>query len=117
MKILVFMLAGISIIFSGWASSPFESVLPEEEKKEPTQQRRSQERRSQERVSLPDWVIVEAVLWGSDSPQTIIDGEVYYVGDEIKDLDATIFKIKENVVYISYSGRIFKKEAKKREAR
>ncbi|MCF7872614.1 MAG: hypothetical protein K9L80_00190 [Candidatus Omnitrophica bacterium] len=112
MKILVFMLVGISIIFFSWARGPFESVLPEEEAKEPTQQRRFQER-----VSLPDWVVVEAVLWGSDSPQTIINSEVYYVGDKIKDLDAAIFKIKENIVYISYSGKIFKKEVKKREAR
>ncbi|MCF7869678.1 MAG: hypothetical protein K9L69_01080 [Candidatus Omnitrophica bacterium] len=112
MKILVFILMSISIIFSGWAKSPFESVLPEEEGEEPIQQRRPQER-----ILLPDWVNVEAVFWGSDSPQTIINGEVYYVGDKVKDLNATIFKIKENIVYISYSGKIFKKEAKKREAR
>ncbi|MCF7886872.1 MAG: hypothetical protein K9L71_00470 [Candidatus Omnitrophica bacterium] len=112
MKILILILVGVSIIFSSWARSPFESVLPEEEEKEAAQQRRSQER-----ASLPDWVSVEAVLWGSDSPQTIINGEVYYVGDKIKDLDATIFKIKENIVYMSYSGRIFKEEVKKREAK
>lgn len=112
MKTLVLILVSLLIAFSVWAKDPFESILPEEKKQGPAQQRGFEEE-----VLLPDWVVIEGVLWGTESPQTIIDGEVYSVGDKLKNLDATVFKIKENIVFISYVGKIFKKEIKKREAR
>ncbi|MCF7916424.1 MAG: hypothetical protein K9L61_01440 [Candidatus Omnitrophica bacterium] len=112
MKILALILVSLLITVPIWAKDPFESILPKEKKQGPAQQRRFEEE-----ILLPDWVVVEGVLWGTESPQTIIDGEVYFIGDKIKNLDATVFKIKENIVFISYAGKIFKKEVKKREAR
>lgn len=96
----------------GWAQEiqidPFESVLPKEEKGTVKKKRTRKEVRN-----LPEWIIVEGVLWGNRKPQVIISGEVYKVGDKIKGLDADIFKIQKNNVFISYSGKIFKEKPKK----
>ena len=59
-----------------------------------------------ERAVLPS-LKVEGILWGGELPQTIINGEVYEVGDTLKDADAVILKIKKNNVLIFYEKQIY----------
>jgi len=67
-------------------------------------------------VLLPD-LIVEGVLWGSKIPQTIIDGEVYKVGDKLNNVGGTISKIEKSTVFISYEGEIHEIKVQKREGK
>lgn len=55
----------------------------------------------------PPSVNIEGVLWGTDKPLAIIDGEVYGVGEKLKDVDAEIDKIEKNKVFILYQGQVF----------
>lgn len=66
---------------------------------------------------LPDSIRVEGVLWGSENPQAIINGRVYFVGDQIEATGATISQIEGNIVFISYMGKIFTRTVQSREAR
>ncbi len=89
---------------------PFISVLPVKEDpkvKFPKTTRKG-------KVSLPP-LGIEGILWGGDNPQTIINGEVYRVGDTIKGVEAKILRIEKNTVLISYGDRIFTMGTKTRE--
>jgi type II secretory pathway component PulC len=90
---------------------PFEPVLPAET------QTTTQERPKDE--LLPPLITIEGVLWGTDSPSAIIDGDVYKVGDNLKNLDAQVNQIEKNTVFIMYKGKIWrmKVEKNKKEAR
>lgn len=55
----------------------------------------------------PPAVNIEGVLWGTDKPLTIIDGEVYSLGDTLKNADAKVEKIEKNKVFILYQGQVF----------
>ncbi len=82
---------------------PFENVLPLEEIK----QDRFSTDESKEEIKPPS-ILVEGVLWGTDMPQVIIDGEVYKVGDRLRDIiEVQIFEIEKNKVLIRYRGKIF----------
>ncbi len=59
------------------------------------------------------YVVIEGVLWGTDTPQVIIDGEVYKVGDTLKNEEAKVFKIDKNTVFISRGEKIYKLKPKK----
>ncbi len=112
MKNIIFIIIILIMPYS-WAQqnqvNPFESVLPEEERDVSRQRERTREKV----VVLPESIVVEGVLWGGKFPKTIINGEVYSVGDQLNDVNATVFKIEENNVFISYSGKIFKEKPKK----
>lgn len=99
---LIFLFPGL--LAAGYRD-PFESVLPKEE---PRAARREPERRE-----LPDWVVVEGVIWGSERPQVIISGQVYSVGDSIRNLDAAVTEIKKNVVFIAYDDRVFRRTTRR----
>ena len=82
--------------------SPFDSVIPEEKPDSPgtlPQQR--------EEAIAPPKVTVEGIIWGVDTPQAIIDGEVYKAGDTLKGAEAKVFKIEKNAVFLEYKGKIF----------
>ena len=68
----------------------------------------------QEEEILPPAVVIEGVLWGKTTPQAIIDGEVYKIGDTLKNVDAKILKIENNIVFISHQGKVFEMETGKR---
>jgi hypothetical protein len=88
---------------------PFEPFLPQEKKGEETFQESGEE----EYPSLPE-MDVEGILWGTDKPLAVIDGEVYGVGDTLKSIDAKIFKIENNKIIIIYQGRLYNVGIKKR---
>lgn len=100
--ILFFLFLPILVYSQDSQRDPFESLLPEEEVKTQTDEEGKIE------VSAPLSVTLEGVLWGTDTPRAIIDGEVYKVGDTLKDVDASVFRITENVVFISYGEKIYK---------
>ncbi|MDD5070166.1 MAG: hypothetical protein PHV17_05500 [Candidatus Omnitrophica bacterium] len=111
MKKILFLIGLISICsFSegGLAKAledPFVSLLP-------TEIAAAVEGKKTVPVSLE--VSVEGVLWGTDVPMAIIDGEVYKVGDTLLNVDAKVFSIEDNRVSLFYSGRLFVKSAQKR---
>ncbi|MDD4295139.1 MAG: hypothetical protein PHP69_06470 [Candidatus Omnitrophica bacterium] len=55
-------------------------------------------------------VAVEGIMWGSDVPMAIIDGEVYKEGDVIISNGAKLYKIENNEVLIYYDGRLHKRK-------
>lgn len=67
----------------------------------------------EEVIELPVFTI-EGVLWGVDIPAAIIGGEVYKIGDTLKNLKAEIYKIEENNVFILYRGKLFTKGIEKK---
>ncbi|MFA7677535.1 MAG: type II secretion system protein N [Candidatus Omnitrophota bacterium] len=92
-------------------SDPFESLLPKEEKSRTS----SAEKKTASKADLK--ISLEGVLWGSDTPQAIIDGDVYKVGDKLKKIDASVFRITKNVVFMSYDGKIYEIKMGKKEAK
>jgi hypothetical protein len=87
---------------------PFLSILPEDVKITDSE--------AQKRVKdTPPPVAVNGILWNSDNPQAIIDGGVYSVGDKLIGLEAQVFKIRKNTVFISYGDKIFEMKTKKEE--
>ena len=105
-SIVILVLAFLFLVDLLYAQSqgkdPFESLLPrvvEEEKTEETIERTEE--------FLPDMVI-QGILWGGDLPQAIIDGEVYRTGDKFKDINAQIFKIEKNAVFIFYGEKVYR---------
>lgn len=102
-KIIIIFLALISFLSynCSWAedkNDPFDSLLPEKAATIAPD--------GTEKVSTPPAVTVEGAIWGSDMPQAIIDGEVYKVGDTLKNLDGKVYKIEKNRVFIFYEGRL-----------
>jgi len=105
--LLLFLLLPILLYSADDYRNPFESLLP----KEVARGRRFQEAG----VSEPLEVVIQGVLWGSLSPQAIIDGDVYKVGDKLKSLkDASVLRITDNVVFITYGDKIHKMTVKKK---
>ena len=58
------------------------------------------------KVTLPP-LKLEGVLWGGNFAQVIIDGQVYKVGDSLKDIEAKVFRIEKNTVFISFKNKIY----------
>jgi len=50
---------------------------------------------------------VQGVLWGTNKPQVLIEGNIYGVGDDIKGMDAKIYAIKNNKISVVYQGRLY----------
>jgi len=50
---------------------------------------------------------VQGVLWGTNKPQVLIEGNIYGVGDDIKGMDAKIYAIKKNKISVVYQGRLY----------
>ncbi|MBN3040824.1 MAG: hypothetical protein JW867_06820 [Candidatus Omnitrophica bacterium] len=88
---------------------PFENLLPREAGPEGLDKIGSQK----DKLGPPP-LNIEGVMWGSSEPKTIINGEVYAVGDIVpcKGAEAKIFRIKENTVFISYGEKIFEMNTK-----
>ncbi|MCF7908024.1 MAG: hypothetical protein K9L86_04025 [Candidatus Omnitrophica bacterium] len=98
--LLLFLLLPILLYSAESYRNPFESLLPKEEV--------AGEAGVQE-VVKPLTIVVQGVLWGSLMPQTIIDGEVYKVGDQLKSLEnASVLRITKNVVFIVHGDKIHK---------
>lgn len=64
--------------------------------------------------SLSD-LTLEGVMWGVEEPRVIIDGEIYKIGDKIKDIDAYVSEIDKSIAYISYGEKTFKIKVSKKE--
>jgi len=109
--ILVFLVSSSLSYPQSRYKDPFESLLPEKVKEE---EKIQEEIIGGTEEPLPS-MAVQGILWGSDLPQVIIDGEVYKVGDRLKDIDAQVFKIEKGVVFISYGEKIYRMEIGKKE--
>ena len=92
------------------SKDPFESLLPQVVEEE---EEGAEEMTKETEEFLPDMVI-QGILWGGDSGQAIIDGEVYKVGDKLKDIDAQIFKIEKNAVFIFYEEKVYRMKTGKK---
>ncbi|MEI8348821.1 MAG: hypothetical protein WCI77_01580 [Candidatus Omnitrophota bacterium] len=102
---LVLVLLGLSIspVFSAKEKTvvedPFEPSLPKQEKPGDLKPVKGA-------ATAPN-IAIQGVLWNSDVPQVIIDGDVYKAGDKLKTVDAKIYKIDKNRVFIFYEGRLY----------
>lgn len=106
--LLLFLLLPILLYSADNYRNPFESLLPKEEGKGAAG--------LSEEIVEPLQIAVQGVLWGSQMPQAIIDGDVYRVGDKLKSLeDAAIFRITDNVVFIMHGDKIHKMTVTKRQ--
>ncbi|MBM3251549.1 MAG: hypothetical protein FJZ11_02035 [Candidatus Omnitrophica bacterium] len=50
-------------------------------------------------------LVIQGMVWGTDMPQAIIDGEIYKVGDQF--LEAKILDINKEGIKLLYKDRIF----------
>ena len=103
MKVLSIALVLMCLSLSAWGQGrdPFESILPKEAV-----------RLEEEGVKKPQVVApkleVEGILWGSDKPQAIINGDVYGVGEVIRGMPQTkIHRIEKGSVIIIHQGMVF----------
>jgi len=78
---------------------PFMPQIKKEEKK-----KESDNSFANREVVIPDFVI-QGMVWSSDNPQAIIDGQVLRIGDEIK--EAKILSISKEGVKFLFRGKIF----------
>jgi len=112
-RIIIFI--GFLSMLSGYSVAdirpdPFVSLLPVKD-----EQKKAEEKA---KTPQPPAISIEGALWDSDMPQAIIDGDVYKVGETLKSIDAKIYKIEKNRVFIFYEGILYemkvtgKKEAK-----
>lgn len=103
--LLMLLLLNLSIIpvFSAKekivSEDPFEPLLPKQEKPGDLKPLKG--------APTAPGVTIQGVLWNSDVPQVIIDGEVYKIGDKLKTIDAKIYRIEKNRVFIFYEGRLY----------
>ena len=110
---LIIILA-FSLFFSGpfsWADNPFQPKLPVYEK-EGTNQTVKNKTVNTVRNRIVDTSVlnqmkIEGVFWGTDEPYAIIDGEIYRIGDKIKNVGAEITDIKNGVIQVIYKKRVF----------
>ena len=59
-------------------------------------------------------VDIQGIAWGPKESHVIIGNRVYTEGDTIKDLNAKIVKIDNDVVSIFYKGNMYEKKIKKK---
>lgn len=109
--VLVFVFFGGLPYVQGQSKNPFEPLLPQVAAVE--EEEEAEEIIEEAEDFLSDTVI-QGILWGGDLGQAIIDGEVYKVGDKIKSVDAQIFKIEKNAVFIFYGKKAHKMKTGRR---
>ncbi|MDD3297141.1 MAG: hypothetical protein PHU64_07300 [Candidatus Omnitrophica bacterium] len=109
--ILCFFLTNFAAYSQETLKNPFESLLPKDEKNKSDSIKKKADFKADLKINL------EGVIWGSDTPQAIIDGEVYKIGDKLKKADASVFRITKNVVFIAYNGKIYEIKMGKKEAK
>ena len=63
----------------------------------------------------PPSITISGILWGTDMPEAIIDGEVYKVGDTLKNVDARLYKIENNKLFVFYEGMLHEMQINKPE--
>ena len=99
--------------FAEKGRDPFVSYLPKEEEVQ-TDVVIEDEGEAEDIARVVAGIHVQGILWGSNDPMAIVDGEVLRVGDSLPDLDAKVHKIEGNTVYILYEGLIHKKNVEKK---
>lgn len=64
----------------------------------------------------PDFsgIIVEGVIWGTDMPQAIINGDTYKIGDKLADVESTIVGINKDGITVKHLGRRYEIKIKKK---
>jgi len=119
-KIFIFILVSLGFLSFAYSQSkykdPFESLLPQVEVKlKMGGEGQEQENVIKETAGVIPPIAIQGILWRSDFPQVIIEGEVYKPGDKLKNIDAQVLKIEEGEVFISYGERIYKMRVGKEE--
>ncbi len=117
-KIFIFILVSLGFLSFAYSQSkykdPFESLLPQVEVK--IKKGGEEQKKAIKEIAgdIPS-ITIQGILWRSDFPQVIIEGEVYKPGDKLKNIDAQVLKIEEGEVFISYGERIYKMRVGKEE--
>jgi hypothetical protein len=64
----------------------------------------------------PDFsgIIVEGVIWGTDMPQAIINGDTYKVGDTLDEVESTIIEINRQGIVVKHLGRRYEIEIRRK---
>lgn len=100
----------------GWPQDDSDSSLQEEVNPfQPKLPKREEEVVIEEEVE-PEFldVEVEGVIWETESPEAIIEGDVYKLGDTLKDTQAEIVDIDKEGVTVRYLEKEYKLKMKKK---
>ena len=64
----------------------------------------------------PDFssIIVEGVIWGTDMPQAIINGDTYKIGDTLDEVESTIIEINRRGIVVKHLGRRYEIEVRRK---
>ncbi|MCK5287955.1 MAG: hypothetical protein KAJ14_11690 [Candidatus Omnitrophica bacterium] len=116
LNVIILMLMVSVIVYSQdkETRNPFEDLFPKRIVEEIKMEESNNDEMSE--MTLPEFDI-QGILWGTDKPQTIIEGKVYNIGDKIENMDLKILKIEDNNVFFLYGEKVFEKEIGKMEAK
>ncbi|MCP4652075.1 MAG: hypothetical protein GY858_01660 [Candidatus Omnitrophica bacterium] len=110
--VCVLLLGAIVLPLSGYCiidiEDPFCPMLPEEKMEQDRTQVTEVEKERQEDVVEPPLIELQGVLWGTELPLALIEGEIYNVGDSVIGTNAKIHKIENNDVLILFEGELFR---------
>lgn len=114
LNLIVLMLMASAIVYSQDKETrdPFEDIFP----KHIVEEMKTEEFNNINEMpdkTLPEFDI-QGVLWGTDNPQTIIEGKVYNIGDKIENMDLKILKIEDNNVIFLYGEKVYEKKVETR---
>ena len=91
---------------------PFKSLLPKEEEIEVVTTIEDIEDDVEDSDTTVDYIApdinVEGILWNGKFPAAIIDGEVYKVGDILKEIKAKVYKVEKGAVFVFQHGKLYK---------
>jgi hypothetical protein len=108
LKKLLFVVFGVFCLNAfAFEEDPFIPMLPKEIPKKVVQTAALVEAAPVQETVTPPTLTVAGVLWGTDKPMAIINGNVYGVGAMIGESGAKIHKIEKNVVTIIYKMQTF----------
>ena len=96
-KKVIWLIIILGVVSPAYSRDPFVPVIPITGEHKPPDKPPP--------VYVPPVVAVQGILWGTDNPRAIIDGEVYAEGDKLKNIEATLYKIKKNKAIIIYQDR------------
>ncbi len=112
--IIFFIISFFCVYYKGWTQQE-EKVVNPFKPRIPTVVKTSSQIDETQSVESPEFLEklnLQGIIWGTDTPCAIIDGNVYRVGDKLKLIDAKIVSIDKAEVELMYLGVVYKLKIK-----